>query len=354
MKKLLILTPYLSGLGGTETVVAKLIKLFMENNTNYKIKLIVVGGSADKRWLENIEYEGIQFSSNRYIRLLQNTIFLIPYIFFILIKEKPDVVLSLHSILCVLVNKMRFFQRKKYTILSWIHYSLDQENVKKDLLHHADYHLAISPGIKKQFEDLGMDADSVFIVNNPVDPQVGFVRTNPSKKKFVYMGRIEYEGQKNIKELLSVLKELEGDWEADIYGDGPDISLCKEITQQYGIDDKVKWHGFIKEPWNEINEATALILTSTSESFGMVLAEAISNGVFCVSSNCKTGPQDIISKENGVLYELGNTEELLTILKNIDDHMTVIQKKEEIKKSITTFYSANYFSNFIKILDRIT
>lgn len=50
----------------------------------------------------------------------------------------------------------------------------------------------------------------------------------------------------------------------------------------------------------------------------MVLLEAMSRGIYCVASNCETGPADIVNKNNGQLFEVGNVDELTHKLQYLD------------------------------------
>ena len=54
--------------------------------------------------------------------------------------------------------------------------------------------------------------------------------------------------------------------------------------------------------------ATTFVMTSKSEGFGMVLLEAISFGLPCISFDCPAGPRDIINSNNGFL--IGHDDEL--------------------------------------------
>ncbi|MDE9571749.1 glycosyltransferase, partial [Xenorhabdus bovienii] len=82
------------------------------------------------------------------------------------------------------------------------------------------------------------------------------------------------------------------------------------------------WHGWVKEPWSFVQESivevSSLLLTSKNEGFPMVLGEAISYGIYCISSDCQTGTTDIIKKyRNGELYPVGDVKELAHILQCI-------------------------------------
>ncbi|CDL79809.1 Lipopolysaccharide 1,6-galactosyltransferase (fragment) [Xenorhabdus cabanillasii JM26] len=85
----------------------------------------------------------------------------------------------------------------------------------------------------------------------------------------------------------------------------------------------------------------------------MVLCEAISYGIYVISSDCQTGPSDIIKDGiNGELYPLNNIDALSNKLqaiangKQLPDYST-------IKESITEFYDDKYYDRVISALNKV-
>ncbi|MDR0807214.1 MAG: glycosyltransferase [Enterobacteriaceae bacterium] len=69
----------------------------------------------------------------------------------------------------------------------------------------------------------------------------------------------------------------------------------KLLTKELGIAERVKFMGFIPNPYPYIKHAKTLILSSDSEGFGNVLVEALICGTPVVSTNCPGGPATILS-----------------------------------------------------------
>ncbi len=58
--------------------------------------------------------------------------------------------------------------------------------------------------------------------------------------------------------------------------------------------------------YSKNKNVTALLLTSAFEGFPMTLLEAMSYGIPCISSDCMSGPRDMIKPGlNGELYTRG-------------------------------------------------
>ena len=331
----------MTGFGGTETVISNLFKRYNEDSyQKVKLEYINIGGFTDEDWQENIKNNKvIKLSDNKYVRKLQYLAFLPFIMFFILKKYKPDLVISTNPIIWSIAYMLKPFFKNKYSVVSWYHYSLTAKPVKKTMLNKADYYLSISSGITKELEKNGIKKSSISTIYNPVlTSENNISKSNDGISRFVYVGRVMLNGQKNIKEMIDALSLVKGNWTLDIIGSG-EINKVKKYIIEKGIKpNKIKFRGFKSNPWNFINKADFLILSSKYEGFPMTLNEAISRGLPVVSSDCPTGPSDIVNDNNGVLYEVGNVNELRNILQKIVNGEISFKDQQDIKKSINDFY----------------
>ena len=246
-------------------------------------------------------------------------------------------------------------QRKQTPVLqiplfSWVHYSLNHKKHPECVLF-ADYHLAISSGIKEQLIAKGVNAARIFTIFNPVSPS-NITISRPQfnePKSFIYVGRMKFEGQKMLKNMLDAFAHVEGNWILHMIGNGSDIKICQDYAVNLGINDQVQWHGWQKSPWEyiekNISTVSAFLLTSKFEGLPMTLLEAMSFGIYCVSSDCPSGPADIIQNDiNGKLYPVGDLAALQAELNEIVGGKT-LPSSEQIKSSIEQFYDETYYRN---------
>ena len=205
MKKIVFIMPHVNGKGGTETVLKTVCKFMQNGSYNMDAKLYVLGGSEDKRWLEGINFKETVFSNIRIIRNIQSFFMLYMLLKRFILKEKPDVVVCIHPILCLFISLVRKFTKTHFPIVSWIHFSLNRKNVNKNYLLKSDFHLSISSGIRKQLLSLKIPMSNIYTIYNPINQTNNIIKRPEKKVSFLYIGRVMFEGQKRLKDLLSAL-----------------------------------------------------------------------------------------------------------------------------------------------------
>ncbi len=112
--------------------------------------------------------------------------------------------------------------------------------------------------------------------------------------------------------------------------EGMDISLCiagignseyeevlRELVRQRGIDDAVKFMGFVDDPSVFYDSLDVLVVSSVKEAFGRVTVEAMLAGKAVVATNTGGSLELIKDNETGLLYESGNIESLKEKLKTL-------------------------------------
>lgn len=163
--------------------------------------------------------------------------------------------------------------------------------------------------------ELGLSKCSLNVIPNYVNIDDIVLNKNSNFSKtlsLAFVGRIEY--QKNLILLLKSLKSLNDQnipFFLDVVGDGSLLNDCKKYVQENNLKDIVKFHGFSKDPFELISESLVLILPSFYEGFPNVIIEAMAYRKIVLSSNCDTGPSEIITHEvNGLLFANNSQEEL--------------------------------------------
>ncbi|AVD65292.1 glycosyltransferase [Serratia sp. CY49633] len=345
----------LGGHGGMETVCKRLVKLIAENQPETQVKFLFFNEKKDvnEEWYAGLD-AGTCSSSihNTKLRRLHFAYSLSRF----LCGKKTDLIIALDTLSCYIANVARKWIFGKYPIASWLHFSL-YDLYKYNYILYADAHLVISNGINRQVQELGVDENDVYTIFNPVGrTETNIAVSSGVPVNFIYIGRVIFEGQKRLKDLLTSLAEVQGDWRLHVVGDGDDMELCRQYSATLGIGIRVIWHGWQKKPWgyvsDHIGNLKALVLTSAFEGLPMTLLEAMAHGIFCVSSDCPTGPADVIDGHNGRLYKVGDSPQLTAILQELVDGDIVIDQ-QQIKGSISKFYDDNYYHSFNQAIAHI-
>lgn len=341
MKKAIVAVPFLKGIGGTETVIKNFSEALDVKKTDDDIqwKLISFGGSNSSAWLDGWDKRIYNFSKSRYMQLAGYVSCMPILIASTLKKEKPAFFIATNPIIWNLAYKFKKIFSPTTKIIAWYHYSFKMKNIKTKYLKNVDEFWAISMGIKKELISMGVEESKISVVYNPINITTPKrVKRSGNQNRLVYIGRIDYDGQKNVSELIKALNLVDGNWRCDLYGSIDNrtktklLSLANTKTQE-----KLSFKGFSTNVWDKIDEADVLLLTSKYEGFGMVLCEAAIRGISLISSSCPMGPDEIVNSENGFLYKPGNVEKLSSLIKEVVTQKTILPNTEQTINSVKKF-----------------
>jgi glycosyltransferase involved in cell wall biosynthesis len=168
-----------------------------------------------------------------------------------------------------------------------------------------------------------------------------------------------YDSRKNFVEQIQLWRRISKshpNWKLNIYGDGKEKINLQKLIIEYNLTDKIILHGNSNEmPLNYMN-ASVFIFTSQAEGFPMVLIEALSYGLPCISYDIPTGPSDIVKDGiNGFLvknHDIVTLEsKLITLLDNFELRQQI---GENAKKSSSQYLPVNIMNEWIGFFNQIT
>ena len=135
-------------------------------------------------------------------------------------------------------------------------------------------------------------------------------------KRILCVGRLtKQKGFDLMIKVWAKIADKHKDWKVDIYGDGDLRDTLNELINNYGLNDSITLHPSTSNIYNEHMDSSIFAFSSRFEGFGLVLIEAMSCGVPCISFDCPHGPSEIITNgRNGLLVQNGNIDEFANSL----------------------------------------
>ncbi len=166
---------------------------------------------------------------------------------------------------------------------------------KLSRLYHGRRVIAISQGILdslQQYEVAPREAHLIYNVIDATSIQQLMLQQVEFEKYIVYVGRLDRR-QKRYDVLLKAYQVSGVAHPLVIVGDG-EQDQAKALAHTLGLADKVKFIGKQVNPYPYIHHADLLLLSSDYEGFGRVIAEALVCGTPVVSTDCPSGPREIL------------------------------------------------------------
>ena len=323
--KVALFLPALSG-GGAERVMLHIASGLADNGLSVDLVL----ARAEGPYMTHIP------STVRLVDLkARQTLFSLPALTAYLKAERPVALLSAldHANVVAAVAVRR--SRAPVRLLMSIHntLSVSHANAKswKDKVLPAclrmvhpwvDAIIAVSKGVADDFSNMTqIPRERVSVINNPVVGNDLLTQAAaPLDHKWfaageppviVSVGRLTE--QKDFGNLLRAFAKAREKRAIRllILGDGPDRQSLTDLAGELGISDDIEMPGFVENPYSYMAKAGAFVLSSRWEGLPTVLIEAMASGAPVVSTDCPSGPREILQDGRyGVLVPVGDSNAL--------------------------------------------
>ncbi|QEL10247.1 glycosyltransferase [Kushneria phosphatilytica] len=226
----------------------------------------------------------------------------------------------------------------------------------------ADAVVTVSKGVA---EDLSVtakvDSDAITTIYNPVVTSSLAGRANESVAHpwlqvgdgvptIVAAGRLR--AQKNFSLLLNAFALLRHHRPARliIMGEGEERSSLEALSHELEISDCVDMPGFSDNPYAVFSRADLFVFSSAYEGLGNVLIEALACGCPVVSTDCPSGPAEILEEGRyGLLVPVGNVEALAEAMSlTLDNPLPA----ETLKRRAAEFSLESSLNLYLGLTDR--
>ncbi|HAA32548.1 MAG TPA: glycosyltransferase family 4 protein, partial [Cyanobacteria bacterium UBA8553] len=139
------------------------------------------------------------------------------------------------------------------------------------------------------------------------------------ERVLIAIGR--FTRQKGFDLLLQAFARLKDDypeWTVMILGDGELRTELESMRNQLGLSERVNFPGVVKNPDKFLVEADIFVMPSRFEGFPNALCEAMACGLPVISTDCPSGPREIIRHDvDGILVPNENVEALVAAMEHL-------------------------------------
>jgi glycosyltransferase involved in cell wall biosynthesis len=319
--KVIFIIPNL-GKGGAERVLVNLL----ENLDRNKIEPFCI--FYDSKHVYPIPEDVKNFNLNlpgtqNFFKKIYRNLLRVLKIAIIIRREKPDTIFSFMNKvnLAVIISKILSRDDAKLIISErntpYFQLSDKMGSLVKFLMKifyfKADMIIAVSKGVKKDLVfNFNITEDKIKVIYNPLDIEkiqklakdnvtehTWFLENIPMLINVASL--TEKKGQQYLLSAFKILREKVR-CRLVILGDGENENKLKKLAIDLGIEEDVAFLEFQMNPFKFMARASVFILSSLWEGFPNVIIEAMACGVPVISTDCHSGPNEIIDEGiNGIL-----------------------------------------------------
>lgn len=214
-------------------------------------------------------------------------------------------------------------------LIFWDHFNVnyDVENkrmhhLRKAALRFGDYYITLTPEDKEDIQKNNKKCCRIVNIPNICMYDLSKTPYNINSKCILSAGNmLNVKGFDMAIEVASIVSKQYPEWQWHIYGDGPELDNLKKLVVNKQLSSFVKFKGRVKSLKEAYENAAFFVMTSRSEGFGLVIAEAQSFHLPVVAFDVPYGPRNLIDdKNNGILVEPFNVKHMAKeVIRLIED-----------------------------------
>ncbi len=197
------------------------------------------------------------------------------------------------------------------------------------------------------------------VIPNPVAEQYKDNQKTSYKERneeFIAVGRIT--SQKNYEMMFRAFaKQVEHNQnlKLSVFGTGELEDSLNSLIAKLNMNENIKLMGRSENIPQELHSRDVFLMSSDFEGMPNALAEAMATGLVCVSTDCKTGPKDLIDdSENGFLVPTGDVDKFTEVIGRISNMAKTESEKlgKAAREKILSFCSEeNSFNRLVDLIE---
>ena len=351
-KRVAYWSPHISPVATVKAVYnsAKSLKTF--SKFKFDPEIIDAFGEWNKSEYKNSEVNFYQFNNTRLInKISSNGYFLsrlkylmififcfIPLVKYLKLKKPDFLIIHLITSLPLFLNLifkfntrviLRISGKPKLNILRFYFWKLALKKIYKITFPTVETY--------EYFKKLQItDNEKLYVLHDPIidTKHINLKKREINKDEnefndyYICIGRLTK--QKNFSFLIKCFKDicaLKKNLKILILGEGEQRDKLKNLISKYNLQENIFLVGYKKNVFTYLKKAKGFILSSLWEDPGFVLVEAIYLNIPVISSDCPSGPKEIVGDDKGILFKSNLEKEFIdkfNYFENLDE--------KEIKK----------------------
>lgn len=163
------------------------------------------------------------------------------------------------------------------------------------------------------------------------------------KPNMISVGRLSVEkGYIDLLKIFNQIAKKYNDWHLDIIGDGDEREKLEKYIQDKKLQNQVTLHGFQSKDYIDkmLHQSSIYLMTSYTESFGIVLLEAMSHGLPCIAFDSAEGAREIIKDgESGWLIKNRDFDKYERAISTLIENQNMRKKMGKSGALLVNMYS---------------
>ncbi|MEX0330174.1 MAG: glycosyltransferase family 4 protein [Puniceicoccaceae bacterium] len=191
---------------------------------------------------------------------------------------------------------------------------------------------------------LGIPQDRILVGYSVVDND-HFATSGSIRREPVLLSVARFSPEKNLGMLIAAFRqsELASSWRLRLIGGGPEEKALRDAAGGSDRVEFVGWVGYEALP-GEYARASAFVLPSTFEPWGLVVNEAMAAGLPVICSDACGCQPDLVDEESGWLFHPCDESALVTVLNGLPMTGTQewLQMSERSRQRVSQFNCSNW------------
>lgn len=344
--------------GGAERVVSTLANYFVDFYNVTIISILKSNAFYPLKDSVNLEYcSDKKFNSKGFLNAIVNNIKLVKTIRKHLKENQINVSLSFMttsnvlSIIACKTLKIPCIISERSNPYIYTHNSF-WNNLIRLTYPKVDFLIVQTSFVKNYYREF-VSLKKIRVLANPISADLIAAKSISTAKRNIILNVGRLDSNKAQDHLIKSFANINHDnWKLVFVGDGELRDFYEDLVKNLDLANDVIFTGNLANVESFYNSASIFAFTSKSEGFPNALIEGMYFELACISTDCPTGPSEIIHDgKNGFLIDVGDQTQLEKKLEKLIRNPMLREKLgKEAFLSVKSFETSNVAEQWHKLI----